>query len=87
MPVVEAMAAGVPLIASNIRPITDNAAGSALLFPPDNTSALTAAMEQFAADPALRAAHAAGARHRAALFTWDRTANITLDTLERAASD
>lgn len=85
MPVAEAMAAGVPLIASNIRPITDIAAGTALLFPPDNTTALTAAMEQFAANPALRAEHAARARHRATLFIWDRTATIVLDALELAA--
>jgi glycosyltransferase involved in cell wall biosynthesis len=85
MPVVEAMAAGVPLITSDIRPITDIAAGTALLFPPDNTEALTAAMEKFAGSSTIRAAHAARARKRAASFTWDRAAGIALNTLEQAA--
>lgn len=87
MPVVEAMAAGVPLIASDIRPITDTAAGTAILFPPGDTLALTAAMEKFASDPELRASHASQARERAAVYTWDRTAGIALDALEEAASD
>ena len=87
MPVAEAMAAGVPLIASDIRPIKDTTAGTALLFPPHDTPALTAAMEQFAANPALRASLASQARERAAMYTWDRTAAITLDTLEKAARD
>jgi len=87
MPVAEAMAAGVPLITSDIRPIKDIAAGTALLFPPQDTAALTAAMEQFAKSPTIRAAHAAKARTRAALYTWDRAAGIILKALELAVRD
>lgn len=86
MPVIEAMAAGVPLITSDIRPMKDTAAGAALLFPPESTAALAGAMEQFAASPALRAAHASRARQSARLNTWDRAAGLTLEALERAAS-
>lgn len=84
MPVAEAMAAGVPLITSDIRPMKDTAAGAALLFPPADTEALTAAMEQFAASASLRAMYASRARKQAAAYTWDRTAAVTLDALERA---
>jgi glycosyltransferase involved in cell wall biosynthesis len=87
MPVIEAMAAGVPLIASDIRPIKDIASGAALLFPPNDTESLTAAMEQFASNATLRAGHASRARERAAQFTWERAADITLDVLEQAARD
>jgi len=86
IPVVEAMAAGVPLITSDIRPMKDIAAGSALLFAPESTEALTAAMEQFAGSATIRNAHAARARKRAAFYSWDRTAGITLQTLEQAAA-
>jgi len=86
MPVAEAMAAGVPLVTSDIRPMKDIAAGSALLFPPNDTEALTAAMEQFAASPSIRAAHASRARKRAAIYTWDRAAGIILDALQKAAA-
>lgn len=85
MPVLEAMAAGVPLIASAIPPIVETTAGTALLFSPGDTDALAGALEQFAADPAVRAGYAARARVRAAAYTWSRTAGITLDTLEQAA--
>jgi glycosyltransferase involved in cell wall biosynthesis len=85
MPVIEAMAAGVPLITSDIRPMKDTAAGGALLFPPDNTAALATAMEQFAASPSLRTMHANRARQTAKLYTWRRTAELTLKALEQAA--
>jgi glycosyltransferase involved in cell wall biosynthesis len=86
MPVAEAMAAGVPLITSAIRPMMDIAGDTALLFPPHDTAALAEALERFAASPDLRATHAARARQRAASFTWERAARITLRMLEDAAA-
>ncbi|MBI2686575.1 MAG: glycosyltransferase family 4 protein [Acidobacteria bacterium] len=85
MPVAEAMAAGVPLITSDRRPMKDIAGDAAILFPATDTEALTAAMETFAANPTLRAMYAGRARKRAAVFTWERAAVITLDALEAAA--
>jgi glycosyltransferase involved in cell wall biosynthesis len=86
MPVAEAMAAGVPLITSAIRPMMDIAGDTALLFPPHDTAALAEALERFAASPGLRSAHATRARQRAATFTWERAARITLQSLEAAAA-
>lgn len=84
MPVPEAMAAGLPLITSDLRPMKDVAGDTALLFPASDTAALTAAMERFANSPEDRAAFAEKARQRAGAFTWRRTAAITLDALEAA---
>lgn len=84
MPVPEAMAAGVPLITSDLRPMKDIAGDAALLFPAPDTAALTAAMERFANRPEDRAAYARRARERARAYTWERAANITLDALEGA---
>lgn len=84
MPVPEAMAAGVPLITSDIRPMTDIAGDTALLFPAADTAALTAAMERFANSPEDRADYARRARQRARAYTWDRAATITLAALEAA---
>lgn len=86
MPVAEAMAAGVPLITSSIRPMKDTAGGAALLFPPTDTDALTEAMEQFASSRALRDLCAERGRERAQAYTWDRTAAVVLDALEKAAN-
>lgn len=85
MPVVEAMAAGLPLITSNISPMKDTAGDTALLFPPDSTEALAAAMEHYAADPALRANQAARARQRAQQYTWHRAAARVTEALVTAA--
>lgn len=84
MPVPEAMAAGLPLITSNLRPMKDIAGDTALLFPALDTAALTAAMERFANSPQDRAAFAQRARERARAYTWDRAATITLNALENA---
>ena len=85
MPVVEAMAAGVPLITSDVRPMKDTAGDTALLFPATDTAALTEAMEKLAANETLRNMMASRAKKRVAAFTWDRAATIALDTLEQAA--
>jgi glycosyltransferase involved in cell wall biosynthesis len=87
IPVAEALAAGVPLITSNIRPMTDTAQDAALLFAPTDTQALLHAMEQYAADPALREANAARGRRLAARYTSHRTAQTTLNVLEQAYED
>lgn len=84
MPVAEALAAGVPLITSDIRPMKDVAGEAALLFPPEDTGALASRMEEFAADPRLREEFAARGRVRAATYTWERAARVTLDALEAA---
>lgn len=85
IPVAEAMAAGVPLITSAVRPMTDTAGGTALLFPPGDTEALVSEMEALAGSAETRVRLAALARERAAQYTWDRAAAVTLDTLELAA--
>jgi glycosyltransferase involved in cell wall biosynthesis len=84
IPVLEAMAARVPLIISGVSPMLETAGGTALVFPPQDTGALAAALEQFASDPALRLDYAQRAMERALFFTWERAADAVLDALERA---
>lgn len=85
MPVVEAMAAGVPLITTAVRPMSDTAGDGAILVAPDNTEGFIAAMEQVAASETIRNTLIARGRKRAREYTWQRTASITLDTIEIAA--
>jgi glycosyltransferase involved in cell wall biosynthesis len=86
IPVVEAMAAGVPLIISGIRPMTDIAAGTALTFPPHDTGALAGAIERLITSEDLAVDHAQRAKLRAANYNWLNTANATLDALEQAGA-
>jgi len=81
LPVLEAMARGVPVVASNRSSLPEVAGDAALLVDPEDRRALRAAIEQALADPKpLRAKGLA----RAAEFTWERTARLTADAYRRA---
>ena len=84
LPVVEALAAGVPTACSNIEPLTSIADSAALLFDPKDTSDLTSAMLRITDDAVLRTELAAAGPRRAADFSWRATAEATLDALKSA---
>ena len=77
---VEAMPAGVPLVASTVDAIPEVVGdGPAILVPPRYTDALGAALTRVLADPAARAAMAAAGRERAHAFSWDPSAERLAD--------
>ena len=80
LPVVEAMAAGLPLACSDIEPLRTIVGGAALLFPPDDKDAIVSAMERI--DDGL----AGPARERARAFTWEACARGTLAAIAAAVS-
>ncbi|MFN8534520.1 MAG: glycosyltransferase family 4 protein [Dehalococcoidia bacterium] len=81
----EAMAAGRPIVASNIRGfagvMTHGVEG--LLVAPKNEAALAAAICQLLADPARCADLAANGRLKARDYSWDRVAERVLAYYER----
>jgi phosphatidyl-myo-inositol alpha-mannosyltransferase len=87
----EAMAAGVPIIASDIhgykRVVERNVQG--ILVEPKNPRALAAALYALARDPDLRHELGEAGRRRAPEFSWDRVTERIVDfyyrTLERVA--
>jgi glycosyltransferase involved in cell wall biosynthesis len=79
LPPLEAMACGAPVIASRIPVITETAAGAARLIKPTDAGELTAALVELLTDEgAHRELQSAGLR-RAAEYTWERTAEKTLE--------
>lgn len=85
LPVLEALAAGLPVIASDI-PVTRELAASAAVYADDHDpDAWTHAIERAVADEPLRARLEAAARARAGEFTWERTAEATLGAYSLAA--
>jgi glycosyltransferase involved in cell wall biosynthesis len=73
---VEAMAAGVPVVASDVGGIPEVVGdGPAMLVPPRDPDALGAALSRVIADRDAAAAMAAAGRERAAAFSWDRSAD------------
>jgi glycosyltransferase involved in cell wall biosynthesis len=78
------MARGVPVACSNASSLPEVAGEAALLFDPYDESAIAAALERLLADPALREDLRARGLERAEEFTWERTAQLTLQTYARA---
>jgi glycosyltransferase involved in cell wall biosynthesis len=81
IPVVEAMAAGVPTACSDIEPIAGIAGGAALRFDPRDPAALLAALRRIAGDEGLRERLKVAGPRQAAQFSWRKTAEITLEAL------
>jgi glycosyltransferase involved in cell wall biosynthesis len=83
LPILEAMAHGIPVIASNRTAYPEVAGDVALLVEPTQ-SAFAEALIALAADPAHRSELSARGRQRAAQFPWSRTAELTAATYRRA---
>ncbi len=85
LPVLEALAAGVPTACSRIEPLASIAAGAAFQFDPDNDVEILEAMDRLVSDASLRARLRAAGPERAAQFSWRTTAQLTLAALREAA--
>lgn len=83
--ILEAMAAGLPVVAVHSPGISDTVTDgvSGLLAPAVEPGALAERMVRIAQDPALRARLAAGARETAAAYSLERTADLVLAHYER----
>lgn len=79
LPVLEAMAAGVPVVASDIAPLREVAGDAAMLVPPGDADAWAEAIETLLADGRRRAEMTTQGRRRAELFSWASTAAATLE--------
>jgi glycosyltransferase involved in cell wall biosynthesis len=77
IPVLEAMAAGVPVLTSNRSALPEVAGGAALLVDPENGPEMAAALDRLLVDPDLRLELAARGRRRASDFSWERAAAAT----------
>jgi glycosyltransferase involved in cell wall biosynthesis len=87
LPILEAMHRGVPVATSNISSLPEVAGDAALPFDPFDTTSIADALRQLLGDAELRARVAAAGPPRAAGFTWRRTAELTLESYERAISE
>jgi glycosyltransferase involved in cell wall biosynthesis len=74
LPLVEAMALGVPVVASDIPPFREVAGDAAVLVPVADAAALADALAHVLTDDGARNALVAAGRLRAASFDWDTVA-------------
>lgn len=87
LPVLEAMSAGCPVIASNVCSLPEIAGDAALLVPTDNSESLANAMNTLIADPIFAQNLISKGRMRAKLFTWDDTAQQTVKIIKEVLSN
>jgi glycosyltransferase involved in cell wall biosynthesis len=86
LPVLEAMARGVPVACADGSSLPEVAGDAALLFDPRSEPAIAQAVERLLGDPALARDLRERGLARARLFSWERTARLTLDCYARALS-
>ncbi len=77
MPVLEAMAAGTPVLTSNRSALPEVAGDAAVLVDPEDTDALAHALRELAENTEMRRALAERGLERARLFTWEKAVRET----------
>lgn len=87
LPVLEAMAAGAAILTSNTSSLPEVGGDAVAYADPTDVDAISGELTGLLQMPERRAMLGERARSRAKQFSWQRFAEITLDTLDRAARD
>jgi glycosyltransferase involved in cell wall biosynthesis len=87
LPALEAMAAGVPVLAARAGAMPEVCGDAALYCDPGSESDIEASLLRLATDPSLRARMIAAGRARAREFSWDRCAAATARGLAEALGE
>ncbi|HUN78404.1 MAG TPA: glycosyltransferase family 1 protein [Solirubrobacteraceae bacterium] len=84
LPVLEAMARGVPVACADASSLPEVAGDAALLFDPRDEGAIAGAIERLLGEPEFARGLRVRGAERARQFTWGRTARVTLQSYARA---
>ncbi len=87
LPVLEAMARGVPVACSDRSSLPEVAGDAALLFDPLDVGAMAGTLRRLLGDEALRMRLAEAGTRRAASFTWAHTAELTVASYRRTLAE
>jgi glycosyltransferase involved in cell wall biosynthesis len=86
-PLLEAMLAGTPVVASDIPTFREVAGDAALYFPADDPVELARTLDRVMDDAAATRQRIAQGRERAARFTWERSVDALCDVFRRAIGE
>jgi glycosyltransferase involved in cell wall biosynthesis len=84
LPVLEAMARGVPVACSDRGALAEVAGSAALMFDPTSVESISAAIETLLGDPEERERLRRAGRERCKQYTWARAAAETIESYRRA---
>lgn len=84
LPPLEAMACAAPVIVSDIPALRETTGGAALLFDQTRSESLAQKILEVVAGENVRRQLSTAGQRRAAEFSWDRTARLTLDIYRKA---
>ncbi|HKJ93323.1 MAG TPA: glycosyltransferase, partial [Longimicrobiales bacterium] len=84
LPVLEAMAAGTPVLTSGRASLPEVSGDAALLVDPESVDDILRGLERLLASPDLRARLADAGRRRERSFTWADAARLTVASYRRA---
>jgi len=84
LPVLEAMARGLPVACSDIAALSEVAGDAAMRFDPHDPSSIAAAIARLIEDRQLASELVERGRERCRMFSWERTAQTTLASYRRA---
>jgi len=87
LPILEAMACGTPVIASNVSSIPEVAGDAAALIPPDDPEEWKDAIEILLDNPILRKELSEKGIERARAFSWQKTALETMKVFTTVLSE
>jgi glycosyltransferase involved in cell wall biosynthesis len=85
LPAIEAMACGVPVLASSAGSVPEVVGEAGLYFDPSSVEQIADAIYRMATEAGTLARLGEKASERAALFTWSRAAQLAYSSLESAA--
>jgi glycosyltransferase involved in cell wall biosynthesis len=87
LPVLEAMASGIPVVAANRAALPETCGGAAVLVDPEDGDALADALARVVIDDGLRKQLTEAGLERASHFTWDRAAQATDSVISEVIAD
>jgi len=87
IPVIEAMQCDIPVITSNVTSMPEIAGDAALQVDPFSVDAIAKAMQDIFKDEVLRQKLIEKGRVRCKFFSWDKTAELTWNSIEKTVAE